>query len=96
MLDRVLRQQSGVVGTTAGDDKHLVDVAQFLIGQPLLVEDDLPVLEVAEERVGDSGRLLFDLLEHEVVVTTLFGGREIPVDAERAPSASLPAKSEIR
>ncbi len=84
MLDGVLREQPRVVGAAAGDDEDLVDVAQLLIRQSLLVENDLPVLEVTEQGVRDGGRLLLDLLEHEVVVAALLGGGEIPVDAERA------------
>ena len=36
-----------------------------------------------EQGVGHRGRLLLDLLEHEVVVAALLGGGEIPVDPER-------------
>ena len=67
---------------TAGDDEDLVDLAQFLIGQPLLVKNDAVVDEVAEQRVGNGGGLLGDLLEHEVLVAALFGGRGVPVDVE--------------
>ena len=77
-----------MVGAAAGDDEDLVDVAQFLIGQALLVEHDPAVVEVAEQRVGHRGRLLLDLLEHEVVVAALLGGREVPVDPERTARAS--------
>ena len=82
MLDRVLGQQPGVIGGAAGHHEHLVDLAQLLVGQPLLVEHDAAVGEVAEQRVGDGGGLLGDLLEHEVLVATLFGGRHVPVDVE--------------
>ena len=37
---------------------------------------------MAEQRVGDRSRLLGDLLEHEVLVAALFGGRDVPVDVE--------------
>ncbi len=37
----------------AGDDEDLVDLAEFLIGQALLVQDDAAVDEVAKQRVGD-------------------------------------------
>ena len=84
VLDGVLGQQPGVIGGAAGHDEHLVDFAQFLIGQPLLVEHDAAVDEVAEQRVGDGGGLLGDLLEHEVLVAALFGGRQVPVDMKGA------------
>ena len=80
VLDGVLGQQPGVIGGAAGHDEHLVDLAQFLVGQPLLVEHDAAVDEVAEQGVGDRGGLLGDLLEHEVLVAALFGGRQVPVD----------------
>ena len=32
VLDRVLGEQPGVIGGAAGDDEHLVDLAQLLIG----------------------------------------------------------------
>ena len=49
VLDGVLRQQAGVVGGAAGDDEDLVDLAQVLVGQPLLVEHDPAVDEVAQQ-----------------------------------------------
>ena len=39
---------------------------------------------MAQQSVGDGGRLLGDLLEHEVLVATLFGGRGVPVDVKDA------------
>ncbi|NCL76165.1 hypothetical protein AIIKEEIJ_03640 [Rhodococcus sp. YH1] len=84
MLDRVLGHQTRVVGAATRDDEHLVHVAQLLIRQPLLVEHDAAPGEVPEQRVGHRGGLLLDLLEHEVVVAALLGGRQIPVDLERA------------
>jgi hypothetical protein len=90
VLDRVLRDHAGVERRAARDDDDLVDVAQLLVGQPHLVEDQLPVpAETAQQGVGDRLRLLGDLLEHEVVVTALLGGGEIPVDVEGAPLAGL-------
>ena len=98
MLDGVLGQQPGVIGGPAGDDEDLVDLAQFLVAQPLFVEHDAAVDEVPEQGVGDRGGLLGDLLEHEVLVAALLGGGQVPVDVERAALdvASLPSKSVIR
>ncbi len=100
VLDGVLGQQPGVIRGAAGHHEHLVDLAQLLIGQPLLVEHDAAVDEVAEQRVGHRGGLLGDLLEHEVLVAALFGGRHVPVDVELPVvldgSASLPSKSVMR
>ena len=99
VLDRVLGQQPGVIRGAAGHHEHLVDLAQFLIGQPLLVEHDPAVDEVPEQGVGHRGGLLGDLLEHEVLVAALFGGGQVPVDmklAEPRRRSSLPSKSVIR
>ena len=52
--------------------------------QPLFVEHDPAVDEMAEQRVGHRGGLLGDLLEHEVLVAALFGGGQVPVDVELA------------
>ncbi len=83
VLDGLLADESRVEGRTRGDDEHLVDVAQFLPVQALLVERDLPVDEVPEQGVPDGTGLFLDLLEHEVVEAALLGGGEIPVDVER-------------
>ena len=84
VLDGVLGQQPGVIRGAAGHHEHLVDLAQFLVGQPLLVEHDAAVDEVAQQGVGHRGGLLGDLLEHEVLVAALFGGRYVPVDVKFA------------
>ena len=84
VLDRVLREQARVVRRAAGDDEHLVDVAQLLVGEALLVEHDPAVDEVPAQRVGQRRRLLLDLLQHEEVVAALLGGGDVPVDVERA------------
>src|SRR5204862_48957 len=63
VLDRILRDQAGVVCGTARDDEHLVDVAQVLVGEPDLVEHDVAGLgQPAQQSVGDRARLLGDLL----------------------------------
>ena len=43
-----------------------------------------PSTKWPEQGVGDRGRLLGDLLEHEVLVAALLGGRQIPVDSKLA------------
>ena len=73
-----------MIGGAAGDDEYLVDLAQFLVAQPLLVQHDPAVDEMAEQRVGHRGGLLGDLLEHEVLVAALFRGGQVPVDVELA------------
>ena len=83
VLDRVLGEQARVVGGAAGHDEHLVDVAQLLVGEALLVEHDPAVDEVPAQRVRQRRGLLLDLLLHEEVVAALLGGGDVPVDVER-------------
>ena len=88
-----LATRPGVVRGAAGDDEDLVDVAQVLVAEADLVEHDLAGLgEPAEQRVGDRLRLLVDLLEHEVVVAALLGGRGVPVDVEVLADGGLPGE----
>ena len=82
VLDGVLRQQAGVVGRTAGDDEDLLDLAQVVVRQALLVEDDAAVDEVPGQGVADRGGLLEDLLHHEGVEAALLRGLQVPVDGE--------------
>ena len=53
-----------------------------MVRQPLLVEHDTAIDEVAEQRVGHCLGLFGDLLEHEVLIAALFGGRHVPVDVK--------------
>lgn len=73
-----------MVGGAAGDDEDLLDLAEVVVGKPLLVEDDMSVNEVAAEGVGECLRLFGDFLQHEVVVAAFFGCFEVPVDSEGA------------
>ena len=95
VLDGLLADQPRVIRGAAGDDEHLVDVTQFLVVEALLVEDDLAVDEMPQQRVANCVRLLLDLLEHEVVVAALLGGREVPVDVKGAPCCGDPSKPVI-
>ncbi len=84
VFDGVFGDESGVVGRAAGDDEHLVHVTEVLGGQAFLVEDDLGVVgEASTQGVGEGGRLLADLLEHEVGVAALLRGAGVPVDVVR-------------
>ena len=73
-----------MVGGAAGDDEYLVDLAQFLVGEPLLVEHDPVAHEMPEQGLGHRGGLLGDLFEHEVLVTALFRGGQVPIDMKLA------------
>ncbi len=80
-LDRVLGDEARVVARAARDDHDLVDLEELLAADPALVENDRPVgREPPEQGVRDRTGLLVHLLAHEVVVTGLLGGFEVPVD----------------
>ncbi len=84
MLDGIFGDQSGVVGRTTGDDEDLVDVTEVLDGQAFLIEDDFGVVgQASAQGVGKGGRLLADLLEHEVGVAALLRGARVPVNVVR-------------
>ena len=78
-----------MVGRAAGHDEDLVDVAQLLVGEALLVEHDPPVDEVPAQCVRQCGGLLLDLLLHEEVVAALLGGGDVPVDVEGAGTGDV-------
>ena len=92
VFDRLLADQPGVVGRAAGNDEHLVDVAQLLRCEPLLVQHDPAVHQMPEQGVGYRFRLLLNLLEHEEVVATLLRGGKVPVDVERTPLDRRPGE----
>ena len=96
MLDRVLGDETGVVGSAARDHEDLVDVAKVLTVDALLVQHNLPTDQVAPQRVGNGARLLLDLLQHEVVEATLFGGREVPADVKMRAIDGLPIERRNR
>ena len=88
----------GVVGGAAGDDEHLVDVAQLLPVEALLVQHDL------RRRRGDPSSVSrtaagcsWISLSMKYVVAALLGGGEVPVDVERlALGRASPSKSVMR
>jgi hypothetical protein len=83
VLDGVLGHQPGVVAAPASHDEDLVDGRELLGGEVHLVEDQGPVgQQPVEQGVGDRLGLLVHLLAHEVVVSVLAGGVEVPVHAE--------------
>ena len=57
----------------AADDQDAVDRAQILVAESEAVQVELAVVEALGDRVGDGGRLLVDLLQHERVVAALGG-----------------------
>ena len=63
----------------------LLNVAERLLRDVEVLEEDLAAVErdAAEDRVARGGRLLEDLLEHEVLVAALLRRDRIPQHALR-------------
>ena len=72
-FDQVLADQAGMPRRAAGDDGDLLERAEGLVRDVEVLEEDLAAVErdAAEDRVARGGRLLEDLLEHEVLVAAL-------------------------
>ena len=64
----------------AGDDIHLVECLHLLIRKVNGIEVNNAVLHHRIDGVTNHLRLLVNLLEHEVLVATLFGRFCIPLD----------------
>lgn len=82
-LDHELSGESGVPGGAAGGDGDLGGVADVVVGEVEVVDEDLAGIEgdAAEGGVADGAGLLVDLLEHEVLVAGFFGLDGVPGDA---------------
>ncbi len=89
-LDRNLRQpldhefpgERRVPARAAGDDLHVAEIAEFLLGDVHLVEEHFAgfLRDPAEQRVADGARLLEDFLLHEMLEAALFRHDRIPGD----------------
>ncbi len=83
MLDRVLRDLTGVGGGAARDDDDLVDGLEHGLVDVHLVERELALgVEAAEQGVADGLRLIVDLLVHERGEAALLRRGGVPVDLE--------------
>src|SRR6185436_782499 len=74
-----------VPGRAARDDRDLLKRPEHLLRDVEIFEEDLATVErhAAEDRVARGGRLLEDLLEHEVLVAALLRRDRIPQHALR-------------
>ena len=79
-LDQELADQARMPGRSTRDDRDLPELAEDVLGEVDLLQEDVPLLErhAAEDRVSRGGRLLKDFLEHEVLVSALFCGDRVP------------------
>ena len=85
-LDQILADQAGVPRRAAGDDRDLLQRAQT--SRPAMFRSSRKISspierDAAEDRVARGGRLLEDLLEHEVLVAALLRRDRIPQHALR-------------
>ena len=69
----------------AGDDAHLLKLAELLLGDLHLVQKDFSgvLRDAAEQRVAHGAGLLENFLLHEVLVAALFRHDRIPGDVVR-------------
>ena len=82
LLDRVPRDDAGVVRGAAGDDHDAAQVAQLVLGHAEAVEHEVAVADAVADRLGDAFGLLVDLLQHERLVPGALGGGVVPVDLD--------------
>ena len=80
-FDGILSGTARVIGGTAGGNDDFADSAQILGGQGNVVQHDIPVFDSGGHGGLDRSGLLHDLLQHEVFVTALFCGLNIPGDS---------------
>ena len=66
----------------AGDDLDAAEIAELLLGDVHLIEENLAGFQgdAAEHGVAHGARLLENFLEHEMLEAALFGGNRVPGD----------------
>ncbi len=92
VLEVILADHADMVRRSAGDDKDAGKFAHLLDRELEIVEDDLAVLDARGDGAAQRLGLLHDLLEHEVLVASLFRGGNLPVDGEVLLFDSLPER----
>ena len=60
-----------MVGGAAGDDEHLLDVAQVLVGEALLVEDEVTIAIQINGKLRDTLTLAKGLPREEIEAAAL-------------------------
>src|SRR5581483_1180498 len=88
-FDHELAGEAGVPGGAAGGDGDVGGGAEVGVGEGHVAEVDAAGVEgdAAEGGVADGGRLLVDLLKHEVLVAGFFGLDGVPGYALRGGGA---------
>ena len=80
LLHHILAHAAGIEGRAAGGNHNLVDLPQVFVRQGEVVQHHLSILNPGLNGGLDGVGLLHDLLEHKVVITTLFRRCNIPSD----------------
>ena len=80
-----LPASAGVPTGAAGHDLHFSKVAEFVLGDVHLVEENLAgfLRNAAEKGVAHGARLLEDFLLHEMLEAALFRHDRVPGDVLR-------------
>ncbi len=82
-LEDLLADEACVIGRATRGHPDPLDLAGELVAEADILEPHGAVLvESARQGLGDHGRLLVDLLQHEVVVATLLGPLGVPIDVQ--------------
>ena len=78
-LDHALAHHTRVQRRAAADNVDVLDLAQAVIGQAIVLKTDRVVLDTRLDGICNRLGLLHDLLEHEVLIAALFRSGKIPV-----------------
>ena len=94
-LDHELAGQSGVPAGAAGGDVNLLQLAEVVLGDVHLVEEDFAGIErdAAQRGIADGARLLIDFLEHEMLEAALLRHDRVPGDVLHLARDGLASKS---
>ncbi len=81
-LDHEFSGEGGVPACSAGDDAHLLELAELLFGDLHFVEEDLSgvLRDAAEQSIAHGAGLLENFFLHEMLVAALFGHDGVPSD----------------
>ena len=78
----VFAHHAHMVAGAAGHDVDTVHCFDIVLAEGEVLKDRFPVPDAGGEAPAQGLGLLHDLLEHEVLVSALFGGIHLPVDGD--------------
>src|SRR2546425_7490318 len=90
-FDHVLSRDGGMPARPAGKNSDISETLPLVVAESDILEVDSISIErkSAENGIADGRRLLVDFLEHEMLVTALFGHDRIPRDVLELRRARL-------